>query len=53
MFQKIIDKVNDLRPKQLIILAGVAAFLMFATMFAMFMSFSEEKVVEQQEEKPV
>ena len=34
MFQKIINKLNDLRPKQLLALAGAAAFLMFLTIYA-------------------
>lgn len=34
MLQKIISKLNDLRPKQLLVLAGIAGLLMFATIFA-------------------
>lgn len=33
MLQKIMSKLNDLRPKQLLVLAGIAGLLMFATIF--------------------
>ena len=38
MFQNLINKLNDLRPRQLLILAGCAAFLMFLSIYAV-MSF--------------
>lgn len=56
MFQKLITKINDLPPKQLLMLAGVAGLLMFVTIFAAFRYYladKEEEVVKQQQEKPV
>lgn len=52
MLQKLLNKINDLRPKQLLMLAGVAALLMFMSMFLLFKALSEDKVVEKPEEKP-
>ena len=46
MLQKIINKLNDLRPKQLMILAGIAAVLMFVAIYAgMSMMAGKEVVV--------
>lgn len=53
MFQKIINKLNDLRPRQLIILAVVAAVLMFITIYTgMSLLTKQEIVVQPQEQAP-
>ena len=56
MFQKIMNKLNDLRPKQLMMLAVGAAVLMFITIYA-GMSFLEQeeatKKVEEDKKQPV
>lgn len=53
MLQKIINKLNDLRPKQLMILAGIAAILMFAAIYAgMSMMAGKEIVVNPVEPPP-
>ena len=56
MFQKIMNKLNDLRPKQLMMLAIGAAILMFMTIYA-GMSFLEQeevtKKIEEVEKQPV
>lgn len=52
MFQKIINKLNDLRPRQLLILAGAAAVLMFITIY-LGMTFLVEKDVVQIPEEEV
>lgn len=48
MLQKIINKFNDLRPRQLLMLAGVAAVLMFGAIYFAISSFTNEpvKIVE-------
>ena len=51
MFQKIVNKLNDLRPKQLFMLAVVAAVLMFMTIYAGMSLLVKEEVVVQPEEK--
>lgn len=53
MLQKIINKLNDLRPKQLLMLAGGAAVLMFITIFiGMNVLLSkEEEIIQREEEK--
>lgn len=51
MFQKIVNKLNDLRPKQLLILAGVAAFFMFLTIY-FAMSLLIKEPVAQPESPP-
>ena len=56
MFQKIINKLNDLRPKQLLMLAVAAAGLMFVTIIAGMTLLKEEEVPiiqKVEEEKPV
>lgn len=58
MFQKILNKLNDLRPKQLAILAGIAALLMFVAIYAGISMMTGKEVVVNpveppQEEKPV
>ena len=46
MFQKIINKLNDLRPRQLLILAFGAAALMFVILYAaMNLLVKKEEVV--------
>lgn len=52
MLQKIINKLNDLRPKQLIILAGIAAVLMFAMIYAGFSMMAGKEVVVNPVEPP-
>lgn len=55
MLQKIINKLNDLKPKQLLMLAGAAAVLMFVTIFigmSILLS-KEEEVIKQEEEKQI
>lgn len=53
MFQKIINKLNDLRPRQLIILAVVAAVLMFITIYTgMSLLTKQEIIVQPQEQAP-
>ena len=42
MFTKIMDKVNDLRPKQLIALAAVCGLLMFGVFFMILSSVNKE-----------
>lgn len=54
MFQRIINKLNDLRPKQLLMLAAAAAVLMFITIYAGVSFLVKEEIIEQpvEEEKP-
>ena len=57
MLQKIINKLNDLRPRQLLILACAAAFLMFVTLIVAMNFVTKQEVVVMpepiQEEKPI
>ena len=56
MFQKLVDKLNALRPKQVLMLAIVAAGLMFLTIFIGVRSLMNEEVVvtpQPQAEKTV
>lgn len=58
MFQKIINKLNDLRPKQLLILAAIAGMLMFITIIVGMNMLTKQEVAiipppVVQEEKPV
>lgn len=57
MFQKIINKLNDLRPKQLLILAAIAGVLMFITIILGMNMMTKQEVAiippPVQEEKPV
>ena len=57
MLQKIISKLNDLRPKQLMILAGIAAALMFVAIYAGVSMMTGKEVVvvpePEKEEQPV
>ncbi len=52
MLQKIISKLNDLRPKQLMILAGIAAMLMFVAIYAGFNMIAGKEVVVNPVEPP-
>lgn len=52
MFQKIVDKLNDLRPRQLIMLAVGAALLMFATIYIGMNSLVEEEATKKVEVPP-
>lgn len=53
VFQKIINKLNDLRPRQLIMLAVAAAVLMFITIYTgMSLLTKEEIIVQPQEQAP-
>ena len=52
MFQKIINKLNDLRPKQLLILAGVAGFLMFVTIMLVMSLLTDKEVAVVPETPP-
>lgn len=52
MLQKIISKLNDLRPKQLMILAGIAAVLMFAAIYAGMSMMAGKEVVINPEPPP-
>ena len=52
MFQNLINKLNDLRPRQLLILAGCAAFLMFLSIYAV-MSFLQEDEASKAAKKSV
>lgn len=45
MLQRIISKLNDLRPKQLLILAGIAAVLMFGAIFVGVNALTGKEVV--------
>ena len=54
MFQKLINILNDLRPKQLLMLAGGAGVLMFLTIIvAMNFLGNEEVAIVPEEEKPI
>ena len=53
IFQKVINKLNDLRPRQLMILAVGAAVLMFITIYTgMSLLTKQEIVVQPQEQAP-
>lgn len=53
MFQKLVNKLNDLRPRQLMILAVAAATLMFLTVyFSMSLLTKEKIIVQPAEEQP-
>lgn len=54
MYQKIVNKLNDLRPRQLLMLAGGAAIFMFLVVYFSLKFISGKDVVETEEEvKPV
>ena len=58
MFQKLINKLNDLRPKQLLILAAIAGVLMFITIIVGMNMMTKQEVAiipppVVKEEKPV
>ena len=46
MFQNLMNRLNDLRPRQLLILAGCAAFLMFLIIYAVMNVFQSDAVEE-------
>ena len=52
MFKKIIDKFNNMQPRQLLILAGVAACLMFIAIFLGVNLMSQQPVVITQNTPP-
>lgn len=52
MFQKIINKLNDMRPRQLLLMAVAAAALMFMAIVAGINTMSKDKVVVVPEERP-
>lgn len=54
MLQKIINKLNDLRPKQLLMLAAGAAVLMFITIYisVSLLVSKEEEEIQREEHKP-
>lgn len=52
MLQKIINRFQSLRPRQLLILAAVAAALMFATIFIGLKSMAHEPIVIEPVEQP-
>ncbi len=51
MFQKIVSKLNDLRPRQLMILAVAAAVLMFITVYFGMSMLTKEKIIVQPAEE--
>lgn len=51
MFKRVSDKLNDLRPRQLIVLAVVAAVLMFMTIYAGVSLLTKEEITVQSEQK--
>lgn len=53
MLQKMMNKLNDLRPKQLLMLAGAAGVLMFITLIVGMSLLSKDEIVIVPEEKPV
>ena len=52
MLQKILNKLNDLRPKQLMVLAGLAAFLMFVAIYAGVSMLTSKEVAVNPEAPP-
>ena len=53
MFQKIINKLNDLRPRQLLTLAAGAALLMFLAVYAAMSFLSGEEAAKNEEKNRV
>ena len=51
MLQKIVNKLNDLRPRQLLMLAGGAALFMFSVVYFALSFISGKDVVETEDEK--
>ena len=49
MLQKIINKLNDMRPRQLLMLAGAAAIFMFIVVYAAMSFIIGREVVKQEE----
>ena len=52
MLQKLINKLNDLRPRQLAMLAVGAAVLMFITVYFGMSLLTKQEVIVQPEEPP-
>lgn len=52
MFQKLVNKLNDLRPRQLAMLAVGAAVLMFITVYFGMSLLTKQEVIVQPEEPP-
>ena len=53
MFQKIVNKLNDLRPKQLLMLAGATAILMFAVIYVgLSLATGSKEIVQLEPEQP-
>lgn len=53
MFQKMLNKLNDLRPKQLLMLAGAAGVLMFAAILIGVNLMSKEEAAPPPEDTPL
>lgn len=53
MLQKLINKLNDLRPRQLLTLAGGAALFMFLVVYVAMSFISGEEVVPTEEKKHI
>lgn len=51
MLQKLINKLNDLRPRQLLMLAGGAALLMFLVIYSAMRFLQEDEAAKQAEKK--
>ena len=51
MLQKLINKLNDLRPRQLLMLAGGAALIMFLAIYAAMKFLQEDEAAKQAEKK--
>ena len=53
MFQKIVNKLNDLRPKQLLMLAGATAILMFMVIYlGLSLATGSKEIVQLAPEQP-
>ena len=48
MFSKLLDVLNDLKPRQLLMLAGTAALLMFVVVYLAMTSLTEKKEMNVQ-----
>ena len=51
MLQKIMNKLNDLRPRQLLMLAGGAALIMFLVIYSAMKFLQEDEAAKQAEKK--
>lgn len=52
LFKRIVNKMNDMRPKQLLFLAAIAAFLMFVTIYVGLSLVSKQEVVVKEAPPP-